>query len=215
MTDLPLVLVVDDEPLNLDYACTILTADGWRTAVAADGRSALAALADVPVLILMDLSMDGMSGREAVAAIRTGATRVAAVPILAFTTTRFEDVGILLDQGFDGIINKPCTPDDLRAAAAPWKPDGATREIARLGEAFGDGKVREMTARLRTLLAEGVEALDHGNAVAIAHRIAGSAGMLGFARTGRAWLAYSEGDVGVADEMRLLSRRAIAEIDRL
>lgn len=215
MQELPLVLVVDDEALNRDYACASLSADGWRVATAASGEAALAMLGDVPALILMDLCMDGLSGAEAVAAIRESGGTAAAVPILAFTTTRISDPHYLFARGFDGLVSKPCTPEELRAAAAPWKPDGACATMRRLGAVFGDDRVRDMTLRLRALLADGVAALDCGDASGVAHRIAGSAGMLGFGRTGQAWLAYSEGDIAAAGDARLLSRRAIAEIDRL
>ncbi|MBO9643029.1 MULTISPECIES: HD-GYP domain-containing protein [Pseudacidovorax] len=69
MTDLsaiqrPTVLVVDDEPLNLQVVRSMLHTD-YRLVFAKDGRSALAlASAAAPDLVLLDVMMPGMTGYE-------------------------------------------------------------------------------------------------------------------------------------------------------
>jgi CheY-like chemotaxis protein len=67
------VLVVDDEPLLLTMMETILTEYGYKVLAAGSGQQALTILArdDVRVdLVITDLVMPGMSGRELVERIR-------------------------------------------------------------------------------------------------------------------------------------------------
>jgi CheY-like chemotaxis protein len=67
------VLVVDDEPLVLTMMETILTEYGYKILTASSGRKALAILArdDAKVdLVITDLVMPGMSGRELTEHIR-------------------------------------------------------------------------------------------------------------------------------------------------
>ena len=67
------VLVVDDEPLLLTMAETILTEFGYKILTASSGQKALTILArdDTKVdLVVTDLVMPGMSGRELVERIR-------------------------------------------------------------------------------------------------------------------------------------------------
>lgn len=61
----PLVLVVDDTPVNLELMQSILLAGGHEVALASDGAMALQmAKASPPDLILLDVSMPGMDGYE-------------------------------------------------------------------------------------------------------------------------------------------------------
>ncbi|MGH9092209.1 MAG: response regulator, partial [Acidimicrobiales bacterium] len=63
-------LVVDDEATARDMAGRALRRAGWEVVEAANGREALARLAEsVPSLILLDLSMPEMDGFEVVAAL--------------------------------------------------------------------------------------------------------------------------------------------------
>ncbi len=59
------VLVVDDSGANRAFLAAILEEDGYRIASAADGEACLvAALAEKPVLILLDVVMPGIDGFE-------------------------------------------------------------------------------------------------------------------------------------------------------
>ena len=66
------VLVIDDEPLVLQLATTTLEESGYVPMVAGSGEAGLEQIRGKQEidLVLLDMSMPGMSGREALAAIR-------------------------------------------------------------------------------------------------------------------------------------------------
>jgi len=67
---MPVILVVDDEPLQRDILKTILDAEGYETHTAASGKEALNIAANIhPDVILTDLRMEGMDGIELLDAI--------------------------------------------------------------------------------------------------------------------------------------------------
>ncbi len=107
------VLVVDDNFVNRELARTVLEHMGAEVAEAAGGRAAIDAAAVEPFdCILMDLRMPGISGVEALCAIRDAAGPNQDVPVLAFTAD--SDLGLLgQDHGFDGLVSKPIMAEDL------------------------------------------------------------------------------------------------------
>ncbi len=67
---MPVILVVDDEPLQRDILKTILDSEGYETHTAASGKEALNIAANIhPDVILTDLRMEGMDGIELLDAI--------------------------------------------------------------------------------------------------------------------------------------------------
>ncbi|AAK24950.1 ATP-binding protein [Caulobacter vibrioides] len=114
------VLVADDHPVNQAVARAILEAVGARVAVADNGEAALASLKSAPAdLVLMDLHMPGLGGRETVRRIRRGEGGDPAVPIIALTGEALgEDPAAWRAEGFDAVQQKPVVARDLLAAAA-------------------------------------------------------------------------------------------------
>jgi CheY-like chemotaxis protein len=77
-----LILVVDDEPKIVRLARDYLEKNGFRVTTAADGQSALtAARREKPDLIILDLMLPIMDGREVCKALR----RESDVPIIMLT----------------------------------------------------------------------------------------------------------------------------------
>jgi len=67
---MPVVLVVDDEPLQREILQTILTDEGYETFTAASGEEALKLIGTFhPDVILTDLKMEGMDGIELTEAV--------------------------------------------------------------------------------------------------------------------------------------------------
>ncbi|RJQ50616.1 MAG: sigma-54-dependent Fis family transcriptional regulator [Nitrospiraceae bacterium] len=67
---MPVILVVDDEPLQRDILKTILDSEGYETHTAASGKEALSIIENThPDVILSDLRMEGMDGIELLDAI--------------------------------------------------------------------------------------------------------------------------------------------------
>src|SRR4029077_20936705 len=79
------VLVVDDEPANVELLQALLEPEGFKVLTAAGGREGIeVATAEQPHLILLDLMMPDVSGFEVVDALRTNpATR--GIPIMVLT----------------------------------------------------------------------------------------------------------------------------------
>ena len=72
----PLVLIVDDSDQNRKLARDVLRAGGLRTIEAADGHEAVALAAEsLPDVILLDLRLPDMDGREVAGALRAECVR--------------------------------------------------------------------------------------------------------------------------------------------
>jgi|GEM_PF-736556 len=123
------VLVVDDHAANRDLVRVILSPLGWDVKEAEDGETALERCAvEAYDVILMDYRMPGLTGLQALQAIRQSPGPNRAVPIIAFTANASsEDAKRLLQQGFDGFAGKPILPADLLAAIIDTVNAAATR----------------------------------------------------------------------------------------
>lgn len=105
----PLVLVVDDNPLNERLARFVLESDGLQVASAADADEALQLLQGLqPALILMDIHLPGrMDGLALTRQLKTD-TRWQGVPVVAFTAFAMAgDEQRCREAGCDGYITKP------------------------------------------------------------------------------------------------------------
>lgn len=106
-----MILIVDDEPSALVLLEMILRRDGHVVRNASSGADALRLLEeekDEPCdLVISDLRMPGMDGRELVAHLRAHA-RLARTPVVMCTsTTDRATVLDLIEQGVKGYIVKP------------------------------------------------------------------------------------------------------------
>lgn len=65
------ILVIDDEPANLDLLTTILTEQGYAVCAAKDGKSGVQLVKSrLPDLVLVDISMQGMNGYQVCASLK-------------------------------------------------------------------------------------------------------------------------------------------------
>lgn len=102
------ILVVDDDARNLRLVITALEQAGHDVLTAEGGAEGVAvALANAPDLVLMDVQMPGMDGIAALRRLRAE-PRTAALKVAAFTALAMKgDAERLIDEGFDGYIEKP------------------------------------------------------------------------------------------------------------
>jgi two-component system NarL family response regulator len=107
------VLIVDDHPLTRDALAALLEQSGFVVAGRApDGESALRdAAALAPDLILLDLSMPGMSGLEALPRLREAAPRAEVVVLTASGTE--ENLLGAIRGGAAGYLLKSEPPDRI------------------------------------------------------------------------------------------------------
>jgi len=121
--DSPVVLLVEDNPINQKIAAVMLRRLGVEVDVVADGQEAVAAVRRREYrMVFMDCQLPGMDGVTATETIRAG-EGVRRVPIVAVTANGTAyDRDRCLAAGMDGYLVKPVRPESLAAALARWMP---------------------------------------------------------------------------------------------
>ena len=119
------LLVVEDNPINLEIACAILSQEGFEIDTAEDGKIAVdmvaAAAPNTYNAILMDVQMPVMGGYEATRLIRAMDGERADIPIIAITANTFEsDRREAFDAGMNAHVSKPFEPTELTATLAKY-----------------------------------------------------------------------------------------------
>lgn len=85
MKDIPLILVVDDTPANLEVVAEALSDAGFEVAIATDGERAIKqAMLSEPDLILLDVMMPGMDGFETCRHLKASAS-TCDIPVIFMT----------------------------------------------------------------------------------------------------------------------------------
>ncbi|HJW74014.1 MAG TPA: PAS domain S-box protein [Geothrix sp.] len=111
------VLLVDDEPSVLDATRPALEALGLTVLTARDGQEALECFQQNPDaidLVLMDLTMPRLDGREAFQSMRLIRPQVRV--ILSSGYNEQETIQLFVGKGLAGFLQKPYTLDALRTA---------------------------------------------------------------------------------------------------
>jgi formate hydrogenlyase transcriptional activator len=110
------VLIVDDEPLNVDLLEQELAAVGYRTLTAESGEEAIAKAAKaVPDLVLLDVMMAGLDGYAVCERLKASeATRAIPVIFLTALTETFEKVRAFSAGAVD-YVTKPFETEELLA----------------------------------------------------------------------------------------------------
>lgn len=156
-TDAIRVLIVDDHPLVRRGLTSLLTGVAGIDVVGAvsDGAEAItSAERTLPDIVLMDVSMPGMSGMEAARELRSRAPETRVVMLTSFS--QHDVVVEAFDSGAVGYLLKDSNPDELingiRAAArgdAPVSPRAAKELIE---ERTHRRPMDELTQRERDVL---------------------------------------------------------------
>ncbi|WP_288482476.1 two-component system response regulator [uncultured Acidovorax sp.] len=111
----PRLLLVDDEPTNLQVLRHVLQAD-YRLLFATDGARALqVAREQLPQLILLDIMMPGMDGYAVCRALKADAA-TASIPVIFVTALNdSQDETAGFDVGGVDYLTKPVSPPVVRA----------------------------------------------------------------------------------------------------
>jgi len=213
------VLAVDDDPVSLAVTAVLLEAEGCVVLQAESGAQALdLAATNLFDCVLADLRMPGLSSTDLARSLRRAAPHALLLAMSATPPPQLE--------GYDGVLQKPLTPENLRAAfagrsnvhngpapaaAAPHNPkddaildqeifDRLRRAITRDGleEVFSVliKDTRERIALMRSA--------DPATIVREAHTVKGGASMVGALQISRAAAAIESGIDDPDDRLRKL-----------
>lgn len=116
MTTGPRILVVDDEPNMCAALLRILESNGYEVTTAPDGKTALELIeTEMPDVILLDIMMPGISGRDVCQRVREISTAARVV----YFTAKVEPSGPMelgqLKREADAFIAKPATSKQILA----------------------------------------------------------------------------------------------------
>jgi len=103
-----LILIVEDNEKNLKLLRDVLQVKGYETVDAGTAEDGLRLARErKPKLILMDIQLPGMSGVDALKALRAE-PETAGIPVVAVTASVMQqDRQQIMRAGFDGFIEKP------------------------------------------------------------------------------------------------------------
>ncbi|MFQ4138211.1 response regulator [Nodosilinea sp. PGN35] len=159
MMQLPLILVVDDDPTNFEVIETFLEDQDYRLYYVNSGEAAIATLDHFePDLILLDVMMPGLDGIEAcrrIKAIPVGAT----IPVIMVTAlSEKRDFARCFSAGANDFISKPINSIELLSRVRSML---LLREQYKQLQVFNsrlEATVQARTAQLQTLSVKLLEA---------------------------------------------------------
>lgn len=112
--DRPTILLADDDPTIADTLAPFLERAGYHVLVVSDGVNALEkAQAHHPELIILDVLMPRMDGRETLRRLRKA--NVWTPTILLTQVGEASERALALEEGADDYLNKPFDPHELLA----------------------------------------------------------------------------------------------------
>ncbi len=108
------VLYIEDNPLNAKLVQRVLAAEDYEVRVAVDGLKGIdSAIERKPDIILMDINLPDMSGREVTTRLRA-IEDFKTIPIVALTAqTDEKQRAMTIAAGVDGYITKPFDVEEL------------------------------------------------------------------------------------------------------
>jgi NADH-quinone oxidoreductase subunit E len=126
------VLIIDNEDPFVEACCKALESAGFRTAVAKDGVQGLQMAGSAyPSVVLLDLTMPGIAGLEALS--RLSKTAPSAVPIIATENGTIESAVEAMKLGAFDFLTKPLEPGKLLASVRRGISLSALRKEAQAG----------------------------------------------------------------------------------
>jgi len=198
-TDVPQILVIDDDPVSRELLLLLLKRQGHQVTTADSGGHALQLLKEhdtaIPQVILADLQMPGISGAKLADALRE---TCGDTPILIAMSASSPDQAA--SRGYDAFLLKPFTIDEFAALTVGYRSVHSPAEQPTSHEAsildhaiyqkLSDAMKPEQLKKLFTLCLEDVKkristmhtAAADGDDASYrreAHAIKGGSGMVG------------------------------------
>ena len=115
------ILIIDDNPTNLQLAQFLLSTAGFSVSTATDPREGIRkAKRSLPDIILMDVEMPGMDGLVATRQIKADPA-LAHIPVVAVTADAMQgDKERCLAAGCVGYITKPIKTTEFATTVAQY-----------------------------------------------------------------------------------------------
>lgn len=131
------ILVIEDNPTNLELMVYLLSAYGYEPLTAIDGVEGVeAAVRERPDLIVCDVQLPKADGFEVVRTLKAR-REFQRIPVIAVTALAMVgDRERLLGAGFDGYIAKPIGPENFVSQVEAFLP-AELRSIARKSAPWG------------------------------------------------------------------------------
>lgn len=142
------ILVIEDNPINLELMTYLLQAWQHEVEVARDGNEGLAlARARPPDLVICDIQMHGIDGYEVARRLRADPV-LKAVPLIAVTAyAMVGDHERALAAGFDMHVSKPIDPAGFMDLIQPLLPGRTAAPMPHEGPS--EGSAADVPADLR------------------------------------------------------------------
>ncbi len=170
------ILNVNDDPSGRYVTTRILRRGGFEVLEACSGQEALELLREQPDLVLLDVNLPDMNGREVCRAIKSrDETRSIPVLHLSAISTSAEDCTAGLEHGADGYLTQPVDPTLLvatvKALLRMRQAERREREAARFWQVTfdsishgvclidADGRVQRVNRAMTELLGKPAEEL--------------------------------------------------------
>lgn len=129
----PKILIVDDEPFNVDYLEQELEESDCETLTAGNGQEALRIVQrDAPDLILLDIMMPVMDGFEVLRRLKADAETRDIPVIVISATTNMESVVRGITLGAEDYLPKPFDPVLLHARVSTGLEKKRLRDLEQL-----------------------------------------------------------------------------------
>lgn len=148
------ILIVDDDPQIRDVLRIALGQAGFEVIEAADGAAGLAAARDHPDMVVLDIGLPEMDGREVCRQLR----KTSEVPVLFLTAEGDEiDRVVGLELGADDYVTKPFSPRELvarcrailkRASTPSVEPEGVSHGVLALDRGRHEARVGALSVPL-------------------------------------------------------------------
>ncbi len=153
----PTLLLADDDPTIADSLAPFLERAGFHVLVVPDGAAALEKIqSHKPDLIILDVLMPRMDGREALRRLRR--MDLSTPAILLTQVGEASERALALEEGADDYLNKPFNPHELlariRAVLRRARPGGrslSTSWLLTSGSLVLDRRARRATLEGSTL----------------------------------------------------------------